>query len=335
VLVLTGSDVRSLLLNREADVVRVVRAAYVAHAAGCTSVPHSLFLRFPHDPRSRIIALPAYLESEGTRVAGVKWVSSFPGNVEMGLERASAVVVLNAPDTGLVQAVLEASAINAKRTAASAALAATVLHPGPAPSAGLIGCGPINFETARFLLATRPDLEALDVVDVDRGRAERFRDACRAAFPGVRVEIADSIRRVLEERSLVAFATNQASPHVDDLSPCPPGAVVLHISLRDLAPDVILACDNVTDDADHVCRERTSLHLAEQVAGGRDFIRCSLGEILAGASPARPEPAAVTVFSPFGLGILDLAVADMVHRWALERDAGTRLDDFATRPGLR
>jgi ornithine cyclodeaminase len=36
----------------------------------------------------------------------------------------------------------------------------------------------------------------------------------------------------------------------------------------------------------------------------------------------------VTLFSPFGLGVLDLAVTDMVWRAARERGLGVELPDF-------
>ena len=77
-----------------------------------------------------------------------------------------------------------------------------------------------------------------------------------------------------------------------------------------------------------MCREGTSLHLAEQLAGSRSFIRCSLGEILSERCPARADTDGTTVFSPFGLGVLDLAVADLVRRRAIERGIGTTIDDF-------
>jgi N-[(2S)-2-amino-2-carboxyethyl]-L-glutamate dehydrogenase len=332
VLILGGAQVRALLEGREQDIVERVGQAYRAHADGRTSVPHSLFLRFPEDPASRIIALPAYLRAE-REMAGVKWVSSFPANVRRGLERASAVVILSSPTTGQPVAIMEGSTISARRTAASAALAAATILPDPADgAAALLGCGVVNFEILRFLVATRPGLRRVSIHDLDPSRAAQFRDRCLEQWPQLAVTVASGPGEVLAGHSLISMATTASTPHLDDLSGCPPGTLVLHVSLRDVAPAAALRCDNVTDDADHVCRAETSLHLAERAVGHRAFIRCSLGEILTGRAPARRDPHSVVLFSPFGLGILDLAVATMVWERALAEGAGVTMDDFVPAP---
>src|SRR5439155_2151346 len=131
---------------------------------------------------NRIIALPAYLGG-ACRIAGVKWVSSFPDNLQLGVDRASAVVILNSSQTGRPEAVLEGSVISAKRTAASAALAAQCLLSGKKVSrVGMIGCGLINFEIARFILAVLPEVDAFILFDQDAARAQQFKKKCQENF---------------------------------------------------------------------------------------------------------------------------------------------------------
>ena len=86
--VIPGAQVRQVLRGREGEVVQLVESAYRLHAEGHSVNPPSYFLRFPDRPSSRIIALPASLGGTAP-VDGLKWISSFPGNVAEGLPRAS------------------------------------------------------------------------------------------------------------------------------------------------------------------------------------------------------------------------------------------------------
>jgi N-[(2S)-2-amino-2-carboxyethyl]-L-glutamate dehydrogenase len=334
-MILKGSEVLSLLTGRESELMELVRAAYIAHARGKSELPHSVFLRFPENEKSRIIALPAYLGAD-FQVAGIKWISSFPDNLALGLDRASAVVVLNSMRTGAPIAVLEGGIISAKRTAASAVLAAQCLRAGPPTTrAGLIGCGLINFEVVRFLLLTFPEIQELIVFDQVVDSAIRFKEKVRELSERVRVEVAPDLKAVLGSASLISFATTAAAPHVNDFSGLASESTILHISLRDLAPELILSCDNVVDDIDHVTRAQTSLHLAEQVTGHRRFIRCALADVLQGHTAARRARNTTTIFSPFGLGVLDLAVAQFAYERALETGQGTMIESFLPDPWLK
>ncbi|MEU9387684.1 2,3-diaminopropionate biosynthesis protein SbnB [Streptomyces sp. NPDC048279] len=328
-LILRRTDVTDVLSGRETEIIDLIADTYRLHDAGQTSLPHSVFLRFPEEDhsRDRIIGLPAYRGGERP-AAGMKWISSFPGNVARGTERASAAVLLNSLESGHPVALVEGAVISAKRTAASAALAAAELTAArPAPSVLLIGCGVINLEILRFLAAALPDLREAALYDTDPARAEAFGARCAEEVPAVKARSVTDLAAALGAHRLVSLATTAATPHMD-LAACGPDTTVLHVSLRDLTPEAILGAVNVVDDADHVCRERTSLDLAQQTSGNRDFIAAPIGALLRGTADLRREPHRPVVYSPFGLGVLDVALAEFVRQEAERRALGVRVDGF-------
>ena len=326
-LIIRHQEVADLLAGREKEVLDLVADAYRRHDEGRTSLPQSVFLRFPDRPRDRIIGLPGYLGG-ADEVAGMKWISSFPGNVAAGLERASAAILLNSLANGHPEALIEGSLISARRTAASAALGAGLLLNGRRPSGvTLVGTGVINREILRFLAVERPDLDSLAVHDTDPDRARRFIEANASLLPGARVRHCATLEEALGAHDLVSFATTAATPYTG-LDACPPGTVVLHISLRDLTVPALLGAHNLVDDPGHVCRENTSAHLAEQQTGGREFIDASIGALLRGTAQLRPESGRPLVYSPFGLGVLDLALARFVRDEARRVGSGVLIEGF-------
>lgn len=330
-LLLNAREIDKLITGREKEVLEVVARAYLLHAAGASSLPHSVFLRFPENASARIIALPGYLGGEFD-TAGIKWIASFPQNHEIGLDRAAATLILNSTATGHPRAIFDGTVISAKRTAASAALAATgLLRRRRVQKASFVGCGIINFEICRFLRIAYPELQAISVFDLRASAAEHFHQQCSNEFPDLKCEIVSDIEKALEGFPLVCLATNAVAPHIFDIDICAQGAVILDISLRDLSPAIILCSNNVVDDPDHVCREATSVHLAEKIAGNRGFIHCTISETL-GDGELPLDPVKRTIVSPFGLGILDLALATAVEKWAKQEAIGVLIDSMAPEP---
>ncbi|MGP4015071.1 2,3-diaminopropionate biosynthesis protein SbnB [Saccharopolyspora sp. 5N708] len=310
--VISGSQVREVLSGREQQVTRVVEAAYRLHGEGRTVNPDSYFLRFPDDPASRIIALPASVRGD-VDVHGIKWISSFPANLDAGLPRASAVLILNDPGTGHPFACLESSIISAARTAASAALAAVRISQrrgGKPRRVGFVGTGLIARYIHTYLSANGFEFDELGVHDRSTAYAEAFKGYLRRTETGT-ITVHDRPEELIRSADLVVFATTAGEPHVTDPSWFAHHPLVLHVSLRDLSPEVILAACNITDDVEHCMKANTSLHLTEQRTGNRDFVAGAMPELLDGSLdwPAdRP-----VIFSPFGLGVLDLAVGKYVH----------------------
>ncbi|MEU4780581.1 2,3-diaminopropionate biosynthesis protein SbnB [Micromonospora sp. NPDC023633] len=311
--VYSGEQVRDVLDKDHQAVVAAVEAAYRAHHVGRTVNPDSYFLRFPGRDADRIIALPArYVSDGGAAATGIKWISSFPQNIERGIARASAVLILNDESTGYPIACMEAGSISATRTAASAVSGLRLLSGDDrAPkSIAVIGTGVISNQVLTFLDRSDVPIERIALFDANRDYAARFAARLRERSD-VAVDIAPDIGTAIRSGEVVLFATTAGTPHVHDpalFEHCP---IVLHLSLRDLSPEIILSAHNVVDDVDHCMKARTSLHLAEMQTGSRDFVAHTLPGILCGAPiPERDRP---VIFSPFGMGILDIALGDLVH----------------------
>ena len=326
-LIIGAPEVEAALKGREESVLDAVQKAYESHSRGASSLPHSSFLRFPDSDKDRIICLPAYLGGD-YQLAGVKWIASMPDNVSRGMERASAVMILNDRLTGRPKAVVEGSIISKQRTAASAALASKVLAQGEPKTIGFVGCGPINASIAQFLAAVWPNVRRFMAFDLDPARAEVFGEALLALRSGADFTVAASLQELLSECPMVAFSTTAIKPYVDDLDACPEGATILHISLRDLAAGVILSNHNIVDDLDHVNRAATSIHLASEQEGHTNVVHSSLGDILLGKADLPERDDRKLIFTPFGLGILDLAVADLVMKTLTEGGGGTLVKSF-------
>ncbi|HVT17938.1 MAG TPA: hypothetical protein VHQ90_17390 [Thermoanaerobaculia bacterium] len=94
-------------------------------------------------------------------------------------------------------------------------------------------------------------------------------------------------------------------------------------------PDVLAAASAAEVLLDGQAVEHAGLIGAGfQLTGSRGFIRCTLADIYDGKAPARRDRASVAVFSPFGLGVLDLAVGHHVRESALALGVGSRIESF-------
>ncbi len=325
--VIPGSQVQRALTGRETEIVALVEATYRWHAAGESVNPPSYFLRFPDRPTARIIALPASLGGT-VHVDGLKWISSVPDNVAAGIPRASAVLILNDHTTGYPFAVLESSIISATRTAASAALAADALTRtrGRPARVGFVGTGLIARYVHTFLAGTGWSFDEVGVHDLSPDSAAGFRGYLERADTAERITVHATAEGLIRSSDLVVFATVAARPHVHEMAWFAHHPVVLHISLRDLAPEILLGASNIVDDVEHCLKADTSPHLAEQLTGNRDFLTGTLTEVIDGRVALTADQP--VVFSPFGLGVLDLAVGKLVYDRVLSSGELHVMDDF-------
>src|SRR5881296_1141083 len=213
--IINGKTVSDIVRANRAACIDAVEHAYLAHARGQAINPHSYFLRFPEKPDCRIIALPAFV-GDGFAVAGLKWIASYPGNVQRGFPRASAVLVLNSYETGYPFAILESSIISAARTAASAALAAYWLNGRSrrAQSLGIVGTGFIARYVYDFLVDTGWAIEEVRLYDRSPVESEKFRNTVCRLEQHRRVTVVPDVAQLVTACDLILFTTVASTPHI-------------------------------------------------------------------------------------------------------------------------
>ncbi|CAH9063874.1 N-((2S)-2-amino-2-carboxyethyl)-L-glutamate dehydrogenase [Pseudoalteromonas holothuriae] len=324
--VIGAKAITQWLNNHGEKLLDSVADCYCQFASGKTICPDSYFLRYPEQPQNRIIALPASIESAQAPVSGIKWIASFPGNLTEGLDRASAVVILNDRQTGYPIACLEGAQISSFRTAASAVLGAKYLHttPGKIEHLAIVGSGLISHTIVSLLEQTGWQIDKMTVIDLDLKRANQF---CEK-FPHINGIGSDDVS-VIARTDMVIFATSAISPYVSDQALFAHNPTVIHMSLRDIAPELIILGQNFADDVEHAIKANTSLQLAEQLSGNRAFMAGNIVNLI--KQEVKPDFSKPRIYSPFGMGILDVMLGYQIYNDTSAEDL-LEVDDFFPQP---
>lgn len=328
-----------LLFLRRTDVVRAGGAdpaLYVAaltdvlrlHAEGAVVQPLKPYLRWRPDGHvaDRIIAMPGYLGG-ATPVAGLKWIGSKHDNPSrLKVERASALIVLNDPETHYPIAVLEGALISGMRTAGVTAVAARHLACDPLTSLTVLGCGVVARLHLRVMLEEFPQISSIHLFDQHSEAARRLATDLEETLAGRQVVMAPSVEAAVRAGEVVVACTTADRPYLR-FAWLQPGSFLSNVSLMDVHPEVFLRADKVVvDDWDQCNREGKPLHrLTEEGRFGADRLHAELGEVVSGTRPGREGGGEIVVLNPMGMALEDLACAQAVYHRALHEGIGTWL----------
>ncbi len=323
VLFLSRDDVRAAMGGSIRAYVEALRVALALHANGATAQPLKPYLRWREHGHiaDRIIAMPGYVGGEQP-MAGIKWIGSKHDNpTARGIERASAVIVLNDPETHFPVAIMEGSEISGMRTAGVTVLATEYLARAALASVALIGCGFIGRLHALGLLEAFPSIETLHLFDAHEPAARRLAD--ELADRDVAVQVCASAEQAVRAGELVVPCTVTDAPYIQ-LEWLSPGTFVSNISLMDVEPDAYVGVDKlVVDDWEQCNREGKTIHtLVQEGRLSREQLHAELGEIVLGTRPGRTDPDERIMLSPMGMAIEDVACAAAVYRHAREHGTG-------------
>lgn len=264
-------------------------------------------------------AMPAYVGWCDS--AGVKWVGGFRGNAARGLPFISAMTMLIDPRTGQFLAVMDGGLITNLRTGAQAAVPLKWLHGGRRIRVGLYGAG-AQARTAIRAIAELFEIERLTLYDVRREAALAFVRELAPAVHGC-LAVADAPEQAAEADAIVCVTTARDKFLRADW--IRPGATVMALgSYQECEDALVLAADKILVDHVDQCLHRGALrdvHAAGTL--GVERIHATIGEVAAGQKPGRTSPAERILCVPLGTGAMDIAVATVAYRRAVERGVGT------------
>ena len=295
-----------------AEAIDRARDAFVRHAEGEWVMPPKVYVDAP--PHGDFRAMPA----RGDGLAVLKWVTSFPRNVERGLPAVAGALLVSSAETGELLAILDCAAVTSLRTGAAAAVSARALARADARSVGLIGCGVNGAWAARCLAAAGygpgvcadPRAEAAERLASEMGwqvgsRAEAaVQDVVVTVTPGSEpVILAADLRPGQHIAALGADAAGKSEVELDALARC------------------AFFCD---DWAQASAGGELSAVIAAGRISGDDVTE--LGAVLTGRAEGRSGEQEITLFDSTGLAIQDLGIAVAVlSAWRAGRVEGSAL----------
>lgn len=252
-------------------------------------------------------AMPASVQA--LSAVGMKWVSAYPGNASLGLPQVSGLMILNDPETGIANAILDGSVITASRTAAASALAARYLARPDSDTLGILGCG-VQSRSHLEAFASEFSLRRVLAFDVRSSTAARFAAEAsdRHQFD---IEVATSARKVVENCNMVITAGPITNPPHATIQPgwLQLGAFASSIDYGSYWHTDALA------EMDILCTDDVAQYASHQEHGylqGLPAIDLELARLVAGEHSGRTDVGQRTFACNLGIALEDVVVAKEV-----------------------
>ena len=294
------------------DAVEPVASALVDFSRGLGEAPVHVFA--PAGRQGDVHVKSAWLP--GRAVFTVKVATWFAERARAGLGPGGGIVAVFDARTGDLRALLEDDHhLSDVRTAAAGALATRHMARADARVLGVVGTGVQAYLQALAVIAERP-IRDIWVWGRDPERAARLAEAIRARCPNVAVKLAESVELVVRSADVLVTAT--ASTEALILGEwLAPGVHITAVGADDadkceLAPDIFARADAVVVDSRALAFRFGDVAQALRAdVITPEAVTAELGELLAGGVTVRARDEEVTVCKLIGLGVQDLAVAEL------------------------
>lgn len=324
--VLSKQDVQRAVPMREA--IEIVKGAFAQLSAGKAVVP--LRTQLPVERHEGVtLFMPAYLSESGD--LGVKIVSVFPGNLEMGLPTIFALVVIVEASTGRPVAVMDGTYLTALRTGAASGAATDLLARKEARVAAIFGAG-AQGRTQLLAVCEVRDIERARVYDTNLQAAESYAKEMggKGRVPAD-LKVASSPAEAAREADVICTATTSKTPVFADgdlKQGVHINAVGSFTAEMEEIPEQTVGRARIVVGSREGCLAETG-DLIIPIRKGlitEDDIYAELGEIAAGIRPGRESAGEITLFKSVGNAVQDVSVAKRVMEAAQRLGLGVEVE---------
>lgn len=303
-----------------ASAIELMKDAFIALTQGTIETPLRTNIS---NSAGTLLYKPALMPS--AKVFGMKAVSVFPRNVDLGLPVTTGLMLINDSETGLPVALMDAQYLTSLRTGAATGLATRLLAKPGTTVAALIGTGGQAASQLRGMLEVLP-LETVYVLSRQMKNAEQF---CRAQqeFAGTcRLEPAAS-NQVLADCSVITTATTSKSPVFNDAE-IQPGVHINGVGsftpdASEIPQDTVCRSHIFVDQREAALREAGDL--VQPLQNGKlaaNFSPTEIGELLLGLRSGRNHEDETTFFKSVGNAAQDIVCAARIVDLAEKNQLG-------------
>ena len=330
--ILSASDVQAALPMPKA--IEAMQHAYSQLSAGTVKAPprqhistdQGVTLIMPAYVKQRQIA-PTQAQNVNQRQIlpvgakfGIKVVSVYDANPNLGLPRITATVLVLDPATGTPKAFMDGTSLTAIRTGAGGGVAADLLARKDANTVGLFGAGVQARAQLQAVIAVR-EIACVNLISRTQASAQQLAAEISEWTDAPEVNLVSTSQEVVAEADIVLCATTSATPLFDG-NALQSGTHITAVGTfvpekREVDTTTIRRADRIVVDSREACLEE-----AGDLIIPNAHIDAEIGEIINGDKPGRQSDDEITFFKSVGVAVQDAVAGAAVLAAAEEQGLG-------------
>lgn len=301
------------------ELVGAIEHAYSVLSSPGTLIPDRMHVNYGNNT---LLLMPGFTEN----IFGTKLVSVFPENKLQGKPAIFGVMVLNDALTGEPVAMLNGTALTARRTGAVGATAVKHLAPGHSETLGVIGAGVQAFYQAVSIVKNKT-FKKLIIGARNLKKAEGLKTKLQQELTSISIECTTDINSLVLNSDVIVTATSSFEPVFNVEAGNLANKTIVAIGsykpdMQELPLSVFKNAGKVFTDTLHAKAESGDIKIPLEKGLIKDDDVIPFNRLLEDPG-LRNE--GLNIFKSVGMALFDLTCAELILRKAKEKNLGTEI----------